>query len=91
MGCNQSSTNAASSEKKGENRVLSRKYISQKSARSTLKPTAKKDNKRSSITGWTILSIDEYYEGIQSDEKTVCGRYLPNTGSTMIDDVTTLR
>ena len=72
MGCKQSSAAAGAHNTDGD-RTLNRKYISQKSARSTLKPTAKQDLKRTSITGWTILSIDEYYEGMDKDEKTVCG------------------
>ena len=77
MGCNQSTKDAAAA---GEatanpaaNKAPSRKYISQKSAKSTLKDTAKRDKRKNSITGWTIASIDEYYDGVDSTEEKVVG------------------
>jgi calcium-dependent protein kinase len=69
MGCAQSS--APEDGTPGENPVgLSpdsnkRQYVSQKSAQSTLNTkTTRKSVRRTSLTGWTIKSIEEYYEPI---------------------------
>ena len=75
MGCNQSSetTTGSATANPGAVPNTNRKYISQKSARSTLKPTARKDGRKNSITGWCIMDIDEYYEGVDSTETKTVG------------------
>ena len=69
MGCVQSSNPAKASDTTPPS-TPSKQYVSQISARSTLNTaTSRKSTRRDSLTGWTIDSIEEYYEPIANDEK----------------------
>ena len=67
MGCVQSSNPAQASTPPN---TPTKQYVSQISAQSTLNTaTSRKSTRRDTLTGWTIDSIEEYYEPIANDEK----------------------
>ena len=74
MGCVQSSNPAKASDTTPPS-TPSKQYVSQISAQSTLNTaTSRKSTRRDSLTGWTIDSIEEYYEPIANDEKDKDGK-----------------
>ena len=53
-----------------------RQYVSQRSAQSTLNAaTSRKSTRRTSLTGWTIKSIEEYYEPLQKTSETKIDKF----------------
>lgn len=66
MGCAQSSSPAQATNTPPS--TPKKQYVSQASAQSTLnEATSRKSTRRDSLTGWTIDSIEEYYEPIAKD------------------------